>query len=59
MTAVVLVGEMMRAVRHRDEPRTLARLPGTFEGQVASLLVNSAGLVVLATMAIDGSLLWC
>ncbi|MDL5199729.1 hypothetical protein [Streptomyces sp. ALI-76-A] len=53
---VVFVGEMVRAVRHRDEPRTLARLSGTFEGYVASLLANSAGLVVLATLAIEDSL---
>ncbi|MBL1120724.1 hypothetical protein JK364_51970 [Streptomyces sp. 110] len=43
-------------MRHRDEPRTLARLFGTFEGYVASLLVNSAGLVVLVTMAIEDGL---
>ena len=48
--------ERERAVRHRDEPRTLVRLSGTFEGYVASLLVNSAGLVVLATMAIEDGL---
>ncbi|UQA91383.1 hypothetical protein [Streptomyces halobius] len=53
LATVVFVGEMMRAVRHRDEPRTLARLSGTFEGYVASLLVNNAGLVVLATVAIE------
>ncbi|WP_329143040.1 hypothetical protein OIU91_04795 [Streptomyces sp. NBC_01456] len=53
VATVVFVGEMMRAVRHRDEPRTLARLSGTFEGYVASLLVNNAGLVVLATVAIE------
>lgn len=52
----VFVGEMMRAVRHRDEPRTLARLSGTFEGDVASLLLNSAGLVVQFTMAIEDGL---
>ncbi|WP_433855219.1 hypothetical protein [Streptomyces kronopolitis] len=40
-------------MRHRAEPRTLARLSGTFEGYVASLLVNNAGLVVLATVAIE------
>ncbi|MCT9105415.1 hypothetical protein N4G69_07205 [Streptomyces mirabilis] len=56
VATVVFVGEMMRAVRHRDEPRTLARLSGTFEGYVASLLVNSAGLVVLVTMAIEDGL---
>ncbi|MEU3501762.1 hypothetical protein ABZ726_13610 [Streptomyces hundungensis] len=32
MTTVVFVGEVVRAVRHRDEPRTLARLAGTIEG---------------------------
>ncbi|MFF8902506.1 hypothetical protein ACF082_34105 [Streptomyces lydicus] len=53
---VVFVGEMVCAVRHREEPRTLARLSGTFEGYVASLLVNSAGLVVLVTMAIEDGL---
>ncbi|WP_405749538.1 hypothetical protein OG232_04900 [Streptomyces sp. NBC_01411] len=56
VATVVFVGDMMRAVRHRDEPRTLARLSGTFEGHVASLLVNSAGLVVLATMTVEDGL---
>ncbi|MEU8524773.1 MULTISPECIES: hypothetical protein [Streptomyces] len=56
MTTVVFVGEMVRSVQHRNEPRTLARLAGTFEGYVASLLASSAGLVVLATLAIKDSL---
>lgn len=56
VATVVFVGEMTRAVRHRDEPRTLARLSGTFEGYVASLLVNSGGVVVLVTMAIEDGL---
>ncbi|MGR8007534.1 hypothetical protein [Streptomyces hypolithicus] len=46
VTTVLFVGEMMRAVRYRDEPRTPARLAGTFEGYVSSLLVNGAGLGV-------------
>lgn len=53
VTTVVFVGEMVRAVRHRDKARTLARLAGTFEGYVSSLLVNGAGLGVLGTMAIE------
>ncbi|MDX3025629.1 hypothetical protein [Streptomyces acidiscabies] len=56
MATVVFVGEMKRAVRHRDEPRTLARLSGTFEGHMAGLLANSAGLVVLPTMVIESGL---
>ncbi|MEU0942351.1 hypothetical protein ABZ379_06075 [Streptomyces canus] len=56
VVTVVFVGEMMRAVRHREEPRILARLSGTFEGYVASLLVNSAGFAVLVTMAIEDGL---
>lgn len=56
VATVVFVGEMVSAVRHRDEPRTLARLSGTFEGYVASLLVNSVGLVALATLAIEDGL---
>lgn len=52
----VFVGEMKRAVRHRGEPRTLARLSGTFEGYLASVLANSAGLAVLVTMAIEDAL---
>ncbi len=56
VATAVFVGEVKRAVRHRDEPRTLARLSGTFEGYVASLLANSAGLAVLATMAIEDGL---
>lgn len=67
VATAVFVGEVKRAVRHRDEPRTLARLSGTFEGYVAGLLVNSAGLVVLVTMAIEDGmpvvltalLAWC
>jgi hypothetical protein len=53
---VVFVGEMVRAMRHRDEPRTLARLAGTFEGDVSSLVVNGTGLDVLGTMAIEDDL---
>ncbi|MFE7119417.1 hypothetical protein ACFU99_28785, partial [Streptomyces sp. NPDC057654] len=53
VATAVFVGEMQRAVRHRDEPRVLARLSGTFEGHVASLLVNDAGLAVLAATAIE------
>ncbi|MGW5421435.1 hypothetical protein [Streptomyces sp. NPDC003943] len=49
MATVVFVGEMVRAVRHRDEPRILARL-------VAGLLVNGAGLGVLGTMEIENDL---
>lgn len=56
VATAVFVGEVKRAVRHRDKPRTLARLSGTFEGYVAGLLGNSAGLVVLATMAIEDGL---
>ncbi|KAB7835737.1 hypothetical protein [Streptomyces mobaraensis] len=56
VATVVFVGEAKRALRHRDEPRTLARLSGTFEGYVASLLVNSGGLAVLVTMAIEEGL---
>ncbi|MGW3199201.1 hypothetical protein ACWDBD_32470 [Streptomyces sp. NPDC001118] len=56
VATVVFVGDMMCAVRNRDEPRTLTRLSGTFGGYVASLLVNSAGLVVLVTMASEGGL---
>ncbi|MGW0875330.1 hypothetical protein ACWD3Z_33310 [Streptomyces sp. NPDC002740] len=56
VATAVFVGEVKRAVRHRDEPRTLARLSGTFEGYVASLSGNSAGLVVLDTMAIEDGL---
>lgn len=56
VATVVFVGEMKRAVRHRDELRTLGRLSGPFEGHVTSLLVNSAGFVVLATMAIEDGL---
>ncbi|MCX5103578.1 hypothetical protein [Streptomyces sp. NBC_00439] len=55
MDAVVFVGEMVRAVRHRDEPLVISYLPGTFEGYVVSLLVNSAGLGVLITMTIEVS----
>ncbi|MEU7322550.1 hypothetical protein ABZ682_18605 [Streptomyces griseoviridis] len=56
VATVVFVGEIMRAVRHRDEPRTLAHLSSTFEGYVAGLLVNSTGLVVLVAMAIEDRL---
>ncbi|MEU9303325.1 hypothetical protein [Streptomyces sp. NPDC048269] len=56
VTTVVFVGEMVRAVRHRDEPRTLARLAGTIEGYVSSILVNDAGLGVLVTMPIEDDL---
>lgn len=56
VATVVFVGEMVRAVRHRDEPRILARLAGTFEGYVSALLVNGSGLGVLVTMAIEGDL---
>lgn len=56
VATAVFVGEVKRAVRHREEPWTLARLSGTFEGYVAGLLVNSAGLVVLVTMAIEDGL---
>ncbi|MFD0403853.1 hypothetical protein [Kitasatospora sp. NPDC127116] len=56
MATVVFVGEMVRAVRHRDEPRILARLVGSVEGYVAGLLVNGAGLGVLGTMEIENDL---
>ncbi|MFD7557554.1 hypothetical protein ACFV9E_23825 [Streptomyces sp. NPDC059835] len=56
VATVVFVGEMVRAVRHRDEPRILARLAGTFEGYVSGLLVNGAGLGVLGTMEIENDL---
>ncbi|MFE6071690.1 hypothetical protein [Streptomyces sp. NPDC056525] len=56
MTTVVFVGEMVRSVRHRNEPRTLARLAGTIEGYVSSILVNGTGLGVLVTMAIKNDL---
>ncbi|MFE5859737.1 hypothetical protein [Streptomyces virginiae] len=56
VTTVVFVGEMVRAVRHRDEPRTLARLVGSVEGYVSSLLVNGAGLGVLGTVEIEDDL---
>ncbi|MEV7960283.1 hypothetical protein [Streptomyces sp. NPDC088141] len=56
VVTVVFVGEMLRAVRHRHEPRILAHLSGTFEGYVGSLLINGAGLVVLVSMAIEDSL---
>ncbi|WP_327357735.1 hypothetical protein [Streptomyces sp. NBC_01304] len=57
VATVVFAGEMMRAVRHRDEPRTLARPSGTFERYTASLLINSAGLVALLIMTIEDGLL--
>ncbi|WP_371792876.1 hypothetical protein OG285_31540 [Streptomyces sp. NBC_01471] len=53
---VLFVGEMVHAAQHRDEPRALAHLSGTFEGYVGSLLINGAGLVVLAVMAIKDRL---
>ncbi|MFF8917457.1 hypothetical protein ACF08M_30155 [Streptomyces sp. NPDC015032] len=53
VATVAFVGEMVRAVRHRDEPRALAGLSGTFEGYVGGLLINGAGLVVLVGMAIE------
>ncbi|MFC8125425.1 hypothetical protein [Streptomyces sp. NPDC057302] len=56
VATAVFIGEVKRAVRHRDKPRTLARMSGTFERCVAGLLGNSAGLVVLATMAIEDGL---
>ncbi|KOT47107.1 hypothetical protein ADK43_40225 [Streptomyces rimosus subsp. rimosus] len=56
VTTVVLVGEMVRTVRHRNEPRALSRLAGTFEGYVSSLLLNGAGLGVLGTMAVEDDL---
>lgn len=56
VTSMAFVGEMVRAVRHRDEPSTLARLAGTFEGYVSSILVNGAGLGVLVAMAIEDDL---
>ncbi|MFF3127057.1 hypothetical protein ACFVRD_33200 [Streptomyces sp. NPDC057908] len=56
VATVVFVGEMVRVVRHRDEPLVISRLLGTFEGYVASLLVNGAGLGVLVAMAIEDGL---
>jgi hypothetical protein len=56
VATVAFVGELVRAVRYRNEPQALARLSGTFEGCVASLLANSAGLVALATLAIEDRL---
>ncbi|MFG3403615.1 hypothetical protein [Streptomyces sp. NPDC048142] len=56
MSTVVFVGEMVRAVRHRDEPRTQVRLASSFEGYVSSLLVNGAGLGVLGIMEIEDDL---
>lgn len=56
VTTVLFFGEKMRAVRYRDEPRTLARLAGTFNGYVSSLLVNGSGLGVLGTMVIEDDL---
>ncbi|MFD4945551.1 hypothetical protein ACFWNT_24225 [Streptomyces sp. NPDC058409] len=56
VATVVFVGEMIRVVRHRDEPLVISRLLGTFEGYVASLLVNGAGLGVLVAMAIEDGL---
>ncbi|MFD9604715.1 hypothetical protein [Streptomyces sp. NPDC059970] len=56
VATVVFVGEMVRVVRHHDEPLVISRLLGTFEGYVASLLVNGAGLGVLVAMAIEDGL---
>ncbi|MFC9755222.1 hypothetical protein [Streptomyces sp. NPDC056921] len=53
---VVFVGEMGRVVRHRAELLVISLLLGTFEGYVASLLGNGAGLGILVAMTVEDGL---